>query len=32
MSITLVMSFMYSLTNLVVDIVYVYLNPKVSYE
>jgi len=32
MSITLVMSFMYSLTNLVVDVVYVYLNPKVSYE
>jgi len=32
MSITLVMSFMYSLTNLAVDIVYVYLNPKVSYE
>jgi ABC-type dipeptide/oligopeptide/nickel transport system permease component len=32
MSITLVMSFMYSLSNLVIDIVYVYLNPKVSYE
>lgn len=32
MSITLVMSFMYSLANLAVDIVYVYLNPKVSYE
>ena len=32
MSITLVMSFMYSLSNLVVDVVYVYLNPKVSYE
>ena len=31
MSITLVMSFMYSLSNLMVDIVYVYLNPKVSY-
>ena len=31
MSITLVMSFMYSLANLMVDIVYVYLNPKVSY-
>jgi peptide/nickel transport system permease protein len=32
MSITLVMSFMYSFSNLVVDVVYVYLNPKVSYE
>jgi len=32
MSITLVMSFMYSLSNLMVDIVYVYLNPKVNYE
>ena len=31
-SITLVMSFMYSLSNLMVDIIYVYLNPKVSYE
>jgi len=31
-SITLVMSFMYSLSNLMVDIIYIYLNPKVSYE
>jgi peptide/nickel transport system permease protein len=32
MAITLVMAVMYSISNLFVDVIYAYLNPKISYQ